>query len=73
VRAEAKAGERVVVCLQIAQAVVEAYKSALYNTSKLPLHCRQRHRTAGLEGSWAAICVIGEKSKPRETASGGAP
>ncbi len=32
---------------------------------------RQRHRTAGLEGSWATICVVGEKSKPRETASGG--
>ena len=31
---------------------------------------RQRHRTAGLEGSWVAICVVGEKSKPRETAAG---
>jgi hypothetical protein len=35
------------------------------------LPCRQRHRTAGLEGSWVAICVVGEKSKPRETAAGG--
>lgn len=33
-------------------------------------HVRQRHRTAGLEGSWVTICVIGEKSKPRETAAG---
>jgi hypothetical protein len=35
-----------------------------------PLHRRQRHRTAGLQGSWATICVVGEKSKPRETAGG---
>ncbi|EFN59862.1 hypothetical protein CHLNCDRAFT_133673 [Chlorella variabilis] len=46
-------------------------RSRLADTSVLRLsQVRQRHRTAGLEGSWVAICVVGEKSKPRETAAG---
>ncbi|PRW60422.1 MCM10-like protein [Chlorella sorokiniana] len=46
-------------------------RGRLADTAVMKLsHVRQRHRTAGLEGSWATICVIGEKSRPRETASG---
>ncbi|KAL4437421.1 hypothetical protein ABPG75_004560 [Micractinium tetrahymenae] len=46
-------------------------RGRLADTAVLRLaHVKQRHRTAGLEGSWATIAVVGEKSKPRETATG---
>ncbi|PSC68556.1 MCM10-like protein [Micractinium conductrix] len=46
-------------------------RGRLTDTAVLKLgQVKQRHRTAGLEGTWSTICVIGEKSKPRETAAG---
>ncbi|KAL4855109.1 hypothetical protein ACK3TF_004331 [Chlorella vulgaris] len=46
-------------------------RGRLADTSVLRLsQVKQRQRTAGLEGSWVTICVVGEKSKPRETATG---
>ncbi|KAL4421928.1 hypothetical protein ABPG77_005212 [Micractinium sp. CCAP 211/92] len=46
-------------------------RGRLADTAVLRLsHVKQRYRTAGLEGSWATIAVVGERSKPRETATG---
>ncbi|GAB4814670.1 hypothetical protein N2152v2_001716 [Parachlorella kessleri] len=46
-------------------------KARLADASVVKLaQVKTRHRTAGLEGAWATLCVVGEKSKPRESQSG---